>query len=92
MDTEAYLLARHQIQDRLAAQRQQVLPKQGANGASVETLPWWPVVARWLVRDARWHSLFSGIVTAGAGYALSRLANRFGLNRFRPTLITRLGV
>ena len=77
MDTETYLLNRRQIQDRLAAHRVPLLQTRNVNGSRVEPFSWWLVVGRWLVSDARGSKLISGIVTAGVGFALSRLAKRF---------------
>jgi len=77
MDTEAYLLARREIQDRLDARRLRLFTEPGANGSRAGPSSWWPVVERWLVRDTGWQGLLSGIVTAGAGYALSRLRKAY---------------
>lgn len=86
MDTEAYLLTRRQIQDRLAAHRAPPFPERNVHGSSAEPFSWWPVVGRWLMGDAGWPKLISGIATAGAGYALSRLARRLSLNRLHLNL------
>lgn len=90
MDTEAYLLARHQIQDRLAAQRQQLLQEQETNGSHADSFSMWPIVKQLLVHDNGSHALYGGIVSAGIGYIFSRLAKRFDLIRFTPKAITRL--
>lgn len=85
-----YRFARLQIQDRLAARRQQLFSGQGANGSRSENVSWWLVLARVLVRDTGRYAFFSGIVTAGLGYALSRLARRLDLDRFAPKAVTHL--
>jgi hypothetical protein len=82
MDTEAYLLARREIEGRLAAQRLRLFPEQGPDGARSGHVSWWPILARIIVGDTPWPALLGGVATAGAGYALSRIQRRFSPIRF----------
>jgi hypothetical protein len=89
MDTETYLLASRQIQERLAAQRRQLFPEPGTNGSHAHPFSWWPLVKQLLVRDTSWSALLSGLVSTGVGYALSRWPRRYSLSRFTPQVLTR---
>ena len=73
MDAGTYLLARHQIQDRMDARRLRLSHEPGAEAPGEEGFRWWPVVEHWLMRGTGWRTLLSAMATAGAGYVFSRL-------------------
>jgi hypothetical protein len=73
MDAKTYLLVRHEIQDRIGADRERLFSGSPSGAPGVEAFPWWPVVEHWLMDNSGWRTLLSAMATAGAGYALSRL-------------------